>query len=57
MGIENGKNEFNMEAEIERTLGSIKNVGPTKPIGYLPIETITDYCGSNVQVLIKESYY
>lgn len=55
MGIENGENKFNMEAEIERTLGSIRNVGAVKPVGYLPIETITGYCKSDLQALISES--
>ncbi len=55
MGIENGKEKFNMKAEIERTLGNIRNVGPGKSVGYLPIETITDYCGSSAEQLINES--
>lgn len=55
MGIENREYKFNREAEIEEMLGDIRNVGPAKPVGYLPIEEITDYSKSGVQTLISES--
>ncbi len=54
MGIER-ENKTKSQVEAESILRDIKNVGPNKPVGYLPIETITHYCKSNLEDLVSES--
>lgn len=45
----------NIELDRQRVLDSIKKVGPDKPVGYLPVDSITNYCGVDPEDLITSS--
>ncbi len=36
-------------------LNDLRKVGPSKPLGYLPISTITELCGVTVEDMIQEA--
>jgi hypothetical protein len=38
---------------IESGLGDLRNVGPEKPVGYLPLSTLTRYFGSNASEWVQ----
>ncbi len=40
-------------SDTERCWRDIETVGPMKPVGYLPIETIEDYIGKNLEAVIR----
>lgn len=54
--MENIENKFSREQYVKDILDDIKMVGSSKPIGYLPLETITGYCKVNIDNLIAECH-
>lgn len=54
MGIEDAHHDDPLERDKEEALNNIRNIGPKKPVGYLPLETITDYCGQDLDQFVAE---
>ncbi|MFA6024231.1 MAG: hypothetical protein WC777_03380 [Candidatus Gracilibacteria bacterium] len=54
MAMEGPNYDDPIEQDKQHALNQIRTIGPEKPVGYLPVETITGYCGQNFDVFVAE---